>query len=308
MSVESNGIKATFDIANIKIARERDLELTIALTNISDAPIKLNTMLFNYSMIMLKARKADGTPIPPGPPPFPPEDDGVKDRITLQPGQTHNVTYFGYDYFGITLPKGKYQVRFSHKSPQNQFNDWQGTIESPWLNFEIIEEHSLLQGKRVHPLFSAISEMIGFLVYDVQLLEEHINDAISILIDKDDRTRGYEYIRDYSLAKKISVFTELADSFFGAKNLGFPEYLQNRETLLSTMCTQSEKCLKKYWSLFRIHRSQIDSIIQEIAEDCKELQSQIEACLDTIDRETLMLSAFVQKEIRERIYLHEGTV
>jgi hypothetical protein len=303
MSVEANGIKAVFIVTNPKLSSERDLEFKMSFTNISDSPIKINSLLFSYATIMLKARKADGTPLPPGPPPFPPEDNGIDGRVTLQPGKSQDFTFFGYDYFGVTLGEGKYQIRFSYTSTDNTHGDWVGSIESPWMNFEIISGHSLLQGKKEHPLFGAIAQKIGFLVYDMRLLEEHVKDAVSMLMDKNDRGKGYDYIKNFSVAEKISVFIELTESFLKERQWNAPEYLENRGPILHDICVRNEEFFIEFWALFRVHRTQIGSMADPLIDECKAFESRLESHLDTIDREFLMLSSFIQKELREKIYV-----
>lgn len=303
MSIESNGISADFIIEKPKIKSCRDLELKVVLSNKTESPKKVNALLFNFATVMLKVRKADGTPVHPGPPPMPPADDGSVGRIQLLSGQSHEWIFSGAEFFGSDVTPGKYQIMFTYTSPENQYGDWQGTIESPWMDFEVVKELSNVDDATEEPGFESLSKKIGFLVYDMKLLEENVTDGISILVDSKDRSRGYASVWEFPLKKKISEFLMLASTYFTSRKSGLPKYLNNRERILHRCCDDAEKFYTLFRELFGQPRSQISVLSKEVLEDCKALDNKLGAHLDLLERENVLLEEFIQKEIRERIYI-----
>ena len=47
--------------------------------------------------------------------------------------------YSGKNYFGTALVPGKYQVQFRYENTLPQKGDWTGTIETDWLDFEVVK-------------------------------------------------------------------------------------------------------------------------------------------------------------------------
>lgn len=137
IKMEVNQLGVDFGVLNPLIKKGDDLVVRITLTNKSDNQIKLNGLFLEIPKILLKVRKADGTPIYPGSPPIPFKDDGKTGRIYLAPGQATTFTYKGSDYFGVELSPGKYQVKFRHQNTVAEYGDWTGTIETDWVNFEV---------------------------------------------------------------------------------------------------------------------------------------------------------------------------
>lgn len=86
---------------------------------------------------MLQVRDAGGQRVPLGPPPVPPVDDGSAGRQDLAPG---NELAFDYgNPFGMTPDPGRYEIRFFHEARSARAgSDWQGTLESAWVPFEVV--------------------------------------------------------------------------------------------------------------------------------------------------------------------------
>ena len=46
-----------------------------------------------------------------------------------------------FDYgnpFGRTPDPGRYEIRFFHEARSARGSDWQGTLASPWVPFEVV--------------------------------------------------------------------------------------------------------------------------------------------------------------------------
>ena len=140
MKTEVNHLGAEISVATPRISKSDDLEVRAVFTNQSARDLVLNALLLNFGTILLKARKSDKTPVPLGPPPLPPIDDGGAGRIVLKPGQSVMFKYLGINLFGSTVPPGSYEVKFSYDNGDTANTDnreWKGTIDSGWLSFEI---------------------------------------------------------------------------------------------------------------------------------------------------------------------------
>jgi hypothetical protein len=171
------------------------------------------------------------------------------------------------------------------------------------MNFEVVKELSSIDDASEDPGFESLSKKIGFLVYDMKLLEENVTDGISILIDSKDRSRGYSLVKEFPLKRKISEFLILTRSYFSSHKSGLPQYLNNREQVLHGCCDDAEKFYTLFRELFGQPRSQIAALSKDVLEDCKALEYQLGNQIDLLERENALLEAFIQKEIRERIYI-----
>ena len=121
-----------------QINQPDDLAVTVTFTNQGENDIQLNILLLQSATIALKIQAINLGPIPPGPPPTPPLDDGQAGRKLLGSGESITLTYKGREYFqGLSLPPGIYQVKFHYENTISEYNDWTGEIESEWLNFEV---------------------------------------------------------------------------------------------------------------------------------------------------------------------------
>lgn len=137
MPVEINHCQLEFAVVRPRIKRAEELEARATFTNKSAAPIRLNTLFLPFASIMLRVRTAERKLVPSGPPPLPPQDEGDANRKVLRPGETAIFNYKGGDYFASPVPPGKYQVQFRYEQKNGNGGDWTGTLESPWIDFEI---------------------------------------------------------------------------------------------------------------------------------------------------------------------------
>jgi hypothetical protein len=135
--MQTTEIQATLTLARPKIKTPAELSVRVVLTNSTSRPIRLNTLFFDYTSIMLKVRRDDGTPVHSGPPPIPPLDDGSVARVVIAPGDVLAFTYSGSNYFAQAVPPGRYQVRFRHEAVDATHGDWTGTVETEWVPFEV---------------------------------------------------------------------------------------------------------------------------------------------------------------------------
>lgn len=140
MKTEVNHLGAEVTVANPRISKLDDFEVRVVFTNQGSQDLVLNALDLNFGTILLKVRKADKTPVPLGPPPLPPMDNGKIGRIVLDAGQSVTFKYRGINLFGSPLPPGSYQVMYSYengKTANTDTREWKGTIESGWLSFEV---------------------------------------------------------------------------------------------------------------------------------------------------------------------------
>ena len=132
-----NDMQVEFTIETPKISTNDEFLAKAVFTNKSQESVRLNALFLKFAPILIKVRKADGTPVDPTSPPFPPSDDGAVGREILEPGESVEFSYRGVDLFGQTLGKGKYQARFRYENKKVNKGDWVGTFESDWIDFEV---------------------------------------------------------------------------------------------------------------------------------------------------------------------------
>ena len=143
MKTEVNHLGAEIGVSTPRIRKSDDLEVHVVFTNRSDNEVVLNTLFLDFGTILLKVRRSDTTPVPLGPPPMPPVDDGKTGRITLKPGRSATFKYRGVNLFGSGLPPGTYQVKFHYENEDTANTDnreWKGIIESDWLSFDVTKD------------------------------------------------------------------------------------------------------------------------------------------------------------------------
>ena len=140
VKVESNNLEIEFSVERPRIKNGDEFLAKAVFTNRSERILRLNTLFLEFAPILIKTRTADGTPVNPTSPPFPPEDDGNVGRVDLDPGRSVEFWYRGVDLFGVPLAKGKYQVRFRYDNPESRGRDWIGAIETGWVEFEVSEK------------------------------------------------------------------------------------------------------------------------------------------------------------------------
>jgi hypothetical protein len=137
VDTEVNFLLVEFQVLHPRIANASEFAARVRFTNKSSRELRLNTLLLNIPKVLLKVRKHDGTPVYPGPPGYPPIDDGEIGRINLKPGESVAYEYSGSQYFGTSLAPGKYEVRFWYENTLPQRGDWTGVIETEWVGFEV---------------------------------------------------------------------------------------------------------------------------------------------------------------------------
>lgn len=138
MNMQLNPLSVEVSVSP-RITSADDLEVRVTLRNRGQETTRLNTLFLESATIVLKVRRSDDTPVHPGPPPVPFQDDGQAGRRMLAPGDSMTLAYRGRDYLGgKSLPPGTYQVRFAHESASSGYGDWTGTLESEWKTFEIV--------------------------------------------------------------------------------------------------------------------------------------------------------------------------
>jgi len=139
VKTEANNLEVEFTVETPTIKTNDEFLAKAVFTNKSERVLRLNALFLEFAPILIKVRKADGTPINPTSPPFPPNDDGVVGRQTLEPGKSAEFSYRGVDLLGTPLSKGRYQARFRYENSEAKKGDWTGVIETGWVEFEVKE-------------------------------------------------------------------------------------------------------------------------------------------------------------------------
>ncbi|MEQ1508738.1 MAG: hypothetical protein ABMB14_41305, partial [Myxococcota bacterium] len=125
-------------LATAAVPRAADLAIQVAVTNPGPAPVTVNTLFLGIPSIVLQVRRADGSPVPKGPPPVPPIDDGASGRRVLAAGQTMTLSFTGAALFGTDPGPGRYEVAFRFDArPKPGTADWGGHLESAWVPFAV---------------------------------------------------------------------------------------------------------------------------------------------------------------------------
>jgi len=133
-----NQLSIEFAVITPKMKHIDELEVRAVFRNTGNTAIRLNALNLDYPIILLKIRKAGGAIVPFGPPPLPPNDDGIVGRIDLKPGQFQRYVYYGDDLFGgESLPSGLYEIRFRYDNAHGIGDEWKGIIETDWIEFQI---------------------------------------------------------------------------------------------------------------------------------------------------------------------------
>lgn len=137
VKTEVNNLELEFTIEEPKIKIGDEFVAKAVFTNKSERSLRLNALFLGFAPILIKVRKADGSPLHPASPPFPPADDGIAGREVLEPGKSIDFSYRGVDLFGTPLAKGRYQARFRYENSESKYGDWTGVIETGWVEFEV---------------------------------------------------------------------------------------------------------------------------------------------------------------------------
>lgn len=137
MNAPSSDLHATISLATPNLSSAADLLVKVVITNSSDHPIRINSMWMGVAQFMLKVRRADATPVHPGPPPTPIIDDGTQARVTIAPQRKVELALRGSSYFAGPIAPGTYQVRFHYENAETSHGDWTGKLETPWVPFVV---------------------------------------------------------------------------------------------------------------------------------------------------------------------------
>jgi len=129
-------MKVELNVSPGRVADVQELTVTAHIRNTGTAQVRLNTSLLQYPSLMLQVRDVAGKRIPLGPPPVPPIDDGNIGRQDLAPGK--QLTFEYGNPFGAAPAPGRYEIRLFHEARAAHGADWQGTLESPWVRFEVV--------------------------------------------------------------------------------------------------------------------------------------------------------------------------
>lgn len=132
-------LRASAVLESATIDAGDDFIVHVTIANESAAPVRLNCLFLGYATLMLRVTDLDGVPVPPGPPPLPPRDDGEIGRSWLAPGESFTFDYHGGNYTPHPLPPGRYWVRFRHTNVETGGGVWTGVLASEWLSLEVRE-------------------------------------------------------------------------------------------------------------------------------------------------------------------------
>lgn len=114
-------------LSRTSIRRPEQLVAEGTVTNTDANPLVLYTVPLSSPSLAIRLRTASGAEIPPPPPPMPVEDDGVSNRVLLNPGESYSVTYT--NFLPDRLPSGRYEVALRY-----QYDD---DVQSPWARFRL---------------------------------------------------------------------------------------------------------------------------------------------------------------------------
>jgi hypothetical protein len=131
-------LSVEFAVLTPTIKHADELEVRAIFRNMGNGKLRINALHLDIPIILLEMRKAGGKNVPFGPPPLPPDDDGVVGRIDLNPKQFQRYVYYGDDLFGgESLPSGPYEIRLRYDNSHGRGDEWKGVIETDWIGFQI---------------------------------------------------------------------------------------------------------------------------------------------------------------------------
>jgi hypothetical protein len=139
VSVTINQLEVDFTVMTPEISAAAKLVVVVVMKNKSAGNLRLNALFLDRPKVLLKVRDSEGLPVHPGSPGMPPLDDGETGRKELKPEESVAYKYVGKNYFGADLLPGKYQIQFRYENTLPQKGDWTGTIETEWLDFEVMK-------------------------------------------------------------------------------------------------------------------------------------------------------------------------
>lgn len=130
-------MKVELSVSPVHVTDVQELAVTAHIRNTGASAARLNTLWLSYPSLMLQVHDAAGNRVPLGPPPVPPVDDGSIGRQDVAPGKELSFEYG--NPFGASPDPGRYEIRFFHEARVARGgSDWQGTLESAWVPFEVV--------------------------------------------------------------------------------------------------------------------------------------------------------------------------
>lgn len=130
-------MQVVLSLAQSHVAQSAELQARVTITNRDKTPARLNTLYF-FPSVVLHVRDAAGKPVPAGPPPVPPNDDGQAARKTLAPGESYRFEIAGASLLPTPLAPGKYEMRFDFTAASSGgTHDWEGPLRSDWVPFTV---------------------------------------------------------------------------------------------------------------------------------------------------------------------------
>ncbi len=97
------------------VGEPHTLEARARFTNQDTAPLRFNALPVSAPSLALLLRRAGGDVVRMAPPPVPHPDDGVRGRVDLSPGASHEEVYAGF--LPQPLPPGDYELVLRYRAP-----------------------------------------------------------------------------------------------------------------------------------------------------------------------------------------------
>lgn len=133
-SPEADGLQAEILVFACADMPASERLLNARVINRSAAPIRFFRMPTRYPMLVFELRRADGTDVPGGPPPVPPEDNPSW-WLDLAPNADYSFDAALMQVVATELPPGAYEIRFAYESRAE--GAWMGRLETAWVRFDL---------------------------------------------------------------------------------------------------------------------------------------------------------------------------
>ena len=127
-------LTATLTLSSAELEHPALWDLHVALHNDCTATVRLSTATMLGS-VCFEVQDCEGAAVPLGPPPVPPSDLSAG-MVTIGPGSSQPLLFHGDELFADAPPPGRYRLRFAGNAPAVD-DAWSGSIESPWVEFEV---------------------------------------------------------------------------------------------------------------------------------------------------------------------------
>lgn len=112
-------LRASIEVLTPVAPAVGERKLSVSVTKPTAAPITVD---------------ASGEPVPKGPSPVPPVDDGAAVRI-IAPGESLTLAFRGSSRFPSGIPSGSRRVRYHSDAPGK--SGFFGELTSPWAEFRV---------------------------------------------------------------------------------------------------------------------------------------------------------------------------